>query len=37
MGVGFSFLIAMTLVPVLLQKVFPDPKNSDPESKSGKI
>jgi predicted RND superfamily exporter protein len=37
MGVGFSFLIAMTLVPVLLQKVFPDPKNSDLESKSGKI
>jgi predicted RND superfamily exporter protein len=37
MGVGFSFLIAMTLVPVLLQKVLPDLENSTAESKAGGI
>lgn len=35
MGIGFISLIAITLVPVLVQKISSDPKNSDPGSKAG--
>ena len=35
LGIGFSFLLSVTLIPVLLQKIFSGPKNSDPESKAG--
>jgi uncharacterized protein len=34
LGVGFSFLLSMTLIPVLLWKIYPDKSSSDSESRA---
>jgi predicted RND superfamily exporter protein len=33
LGVGFSFLLSMTLIPVLLRKIYPDQSSLDSESR----
>jgi predicted RND superfamily exporter protein len=34
LGVGFSFLLSMTLIPVLLRKIYPGQNSSDSESRA---